>query len=125
MAAIGCAKAESPQPSEAGGASLNNCSGADCACGDAGVGYRSCNGSCVPLATDNENCGACDNVCGARQSCVRGSCTCEGGEKVCAGQCTHVQDDSKNCGACGKACSSTDYCQACVCVLNTTGCNPA
>jgi len=124
-AALGCAKAESPQGGEAGGPSQNTCSGADCTCADAGVGYRECASQCVPLATDDQNCGGCGNVCGDRQSCVKGSCTCDGGEKLCGGQCVQASSDSKNCGACGKTCAATDYCQAGVCVLNTTGCRPA
>jgi hypothetical protein len=33
-----------------------------------------CGGTCVNLATDPANCGACGAVCGRTQTCIRATC---------------------------------------------------
>lgn len=38
------------------------------------VGVAQCGQSCVVLAEDAQNCGACGNVCGAKQTCHAGVC---------------------------------------------------
>ena len=123
--AVGCAKAASPQTNQTGAAGSGGCSGADCACADAGVGLHACNGSCVSFDNDVDNCGTGGKSCGARQTCVRGSCACDSSERLCSGQCVDTKTDSKNCGVCGKSCSATELCESGVCVVNTTGCVPA
>lgn len=94
-------------------------------CADAGMDLHACNDRCISFDNDVANCGACGKTCGARQTCVHGSCTCASSEKLCSSQCVDTQTDSKNCGACGKACGTADLCQAGVCIVNTTGCVPA
>ncbi len=37
---------------------------------------KACGGQCKTVATDQENCGACGNVCGAGQTCQNGQCQC-------------------------------------------------
>jgi hypothetical protein len=37
-------------------------------------GLTDCNGTCNDLQSDNANCGACGNACGATQTCSMGSC---------------------------------------------------
>ena len=51
------------------------------ACGSGGVvggkcrdGYTSCDGRCVSLAADFDNCGTCGNVCPGDEGCNMGSC---------------------------------------------------
>ena len=63
---------------------------------------------------DPANCGACNHICGAGQSCVAGSCLCGSGLTACASGCVDTLTDSANCGACGTVCSS-GVCQAGVC----------
>jgi cysteine-rich repeat protein len=38
------------------------------------TGQTSCGGSCVDTQTSTAHCGACNNACGAGQSCVAGTC---------------------------------------------------
>jgi len=47
-----------------------------------------CNGACVDLNSDQNNCGACGNVCPAGQECVDGACKsprCASGTTDCGG----------------------------------------
>src|SRR5437762_3223252 len=40
------------------------------------VGATICNGMCIDLASDGNNCGSCGIVCNAPTQCVSGSCQC-------------------------------------------------
>ncbi|HUB09402.1 MAG TPA: choice-of-anchor D domain-containing protein [Myxococcales bacterium] len=79
--------------------------------------YQSCNGACVDLQTDPENCGSCGTACPTGQ--------CSGGECLssCGGAQVDLDSDPDNCGACGTACGScTQGCLSGACgVLPTTG----
>ena len=93
------------------------------------VGQSCCNGSCVDLQSNPQNCGACDQACGATQTCENGKCICIAGgeacgngccgvgEACCNGACVDLRTDSQDCGACGHACNPAQTCQAgqCVC----------
>jgi hypothetical protein len=58
----------------------NNCSGSVCCA----AGQSGCTGSCVALATDNSNCGACGRPCTlGQQTCTNGTCRANDG-KPCA-----------------------------------------
>jgi hypothetical protein len=46
------------------------------------VGQTSCNNSCTNLSTDNNNCGACGQVCGTGSLCSNGACLLASGQ-VC------------------------------------------
>src|SRR5581483_9258385 len=72
-----------------------------------------CNGACVDVKTDNDNCGMCGNACDTNmmQQCLQGMC-CKQGETVCNGACVNTQSDPMNCGMCGKVCGG-----------NTPGCS--
>lgn len=69
-----------------------------------------CNGACVDLSSDNENCGACGNACAAGLTC-------------CDGVCRALQSDNSNCGACGNACfiPGSRFCTCGVCVFCPLG----
>lgn len=101
------------------------CTGADCACVDAGELRNACNGECVSTQSDPEHCGGCNQACGAGQYCERGRCQCTGGRLACDGRCIDPSVNSQHCGACGRRCADTELCQAGSCELNTTGCVPA
>jgi hypothetical protein len=65
------------------------------------VGQRDtcCGGLCKDLKDDQQNCGACGNIC-------RGV----DGERCCDGVCANLQTDPNNCGACGHVCSAGGIC---------------
>jgi hypothetical protein len=86
----------------------------------------------VDLQADENNCGACGNVCASEQSCVRGECTCRRGTVECAGSCvppcsSGQPPDPVNC-TCGDA--GEDHCRltgpgVCGCVRPGQGqCDP-
>ncbi len=89
-------------------------------------GYAACNGMCVLLPSDVNNCGACGNVCAlanATSSCVSGICavaSCAGGfancDSVAANGCeVNTQTDANNCGSCGTICTGGRTCSSGVC----------
>ncbi len=60
---------------------------------------------CIGPLYDQNNCGACGNVCGGGKFCQNGTCACPGGMLDCNGVCAFVQGgDPDNCGACGNVC---------------------
>jgi hypothetical protein len=84
-------------------------SSADCG------GLECCDGACVDLKTNGDNCGKCGNACFspgvATSSCEAGSCKigCAIGRGDCdllasTGCETFLNADTTNCGACGKIC---------------------
>jgi hypothetical protein len=90
------------------------CEGQACA-----NGLALCNNTCVDLGTDPNNCGNCQKVCLAGQSCVGGKCqgaTCNGGPactpglSCCATGCANLLTDASNCGSCGGACPPGNIC---------------
>ncbi|MFT3925515.1 MAG: hypothetical protein QM778_23450 [Myxococcales bacterium] len=54
--------------------------GANAICDDTGTcqctvaGEQRCGSSCVDVQTSNQNCGGCNNPCGANRTCVSGAC---------------------------------------------------
>ncbi len=88
------------------------------------------NQTCVSLASDVHNCGACGKVCQAppngTATCVGGVCgfACNAGFTLCNGACVNEQTDVHNCGACGKVCPQGASCTggACVCPQGTVAC---
>lgn len=80
------------------------------------AGYTSCNGRCVYMASDYNNCGACGFQCGDGQQCGGGAC---------CPKTFDLQSDPNNCGACGNVClTSGESCSSglCVTVGNDTIC---
>jgi hypothetical protein len=67
------------------------------------MGKTECNGACVDVKTDFDNCGMCSNACMMGEQCLQGLC-CKMGETVCNMQCADLQNDPNNCGMCGKQC---------------------
>ncbi len=70
-------------------AGLHLCADGSCkeCCGDTDCDYlgpganpKCCDGMCVSLRRDENNCGACGNVCWADQSCVNDRCECPTGQ---------------------------------------------
>jgi Protein of unknown function (DUF1592)/Protein of unknown function (DUF1595)/Protein of unknown function (DUF1588) len=72
------------------------------------TGQKACGSQCKTVATDQENCGACGNVCGAGQTCQNGQCQCSSGLLACNGMC--VSSTATHCGGCGTTCASGQVC---------------
>lgn len=87
-----------------------------------------CGEACVSTLSDNLNCGACGNACGASASCYLGSCEpfCAAGQIACGGSCIDPATDSTHCGAsgtcvgatAGATCSAGNWCVASACTNN-------
>lgn len=50
------------------------CSGGGSGACNCGQGQTCCNGACVNLSADRNNCGTCGSTCGAGASCQSGAC---------------------------------------------------
>ena len=90
------------------------------------TGCEKCGGpTCLDLATDPSNCGACDNACAPDETCAGGECHCPGGGIACNGVCVDTMTDAKNCGGCGAPCGAGQTCVngACQCSGGGIACN--
>lgn len=81
-----------------------------------------CNGACVNLLADGQNCGACGSACPAGSGCAGGVCVggCAAPRVTCAGTCTDTSSDPRNCGACANTCFAGENCLAGSCVSTST-----
>jgi Stigma-specific protein, Stig1 len=61
-----------------------------------------CNGVCLSLATNHQNCGKCGHACLSNQAC-------------CSGKCTNLQTSVSSCGKCGHACQRGAFVAAVAC----------
>lgn len=106
-------------PADAG-ADAGSDAGAD-AGSDAG-GAHGAAPYCANFSTDNANCGACGNVCGAGKVCSGGKCavTCAAALDVCNGICVDEQTDGNNCGSCDNKCTGVSHCVGGSCCTPTT-----
>ncbi|MBI5532129.1 MAG: hypothetical protein HY898_05420 [Deltaproteobacteria bacterium] len=93
---------------------------------DCGLGQTDCGGSCVSLASDPANCGACGHACASTDICSGGTCVlnCVGGLSPCSGVCVDLQADPWNCGTCGTTCIGGTVCISgtCLCPPGQTSC---
>jgi Stigma-specific protein, Stig1 len=81
-----------------------------------------CNGACVNLATDDTNCGSCNNSCGFDEHCDgSGNCLlqCPSGTIDCGGICSNLMDDQLNCGSCDIKCDPGYICLSGNCDYNS------
>lgn len=106
-----------------GGTGTQRC---DASCGwgacECGSGFGLCQGTCLDLRSDGNNCGACGARCGAGTRCAGGTCVsvCSSEQTWC-GACTDLQSDSANCGACGAKCAPGTRCSGGSCSAICTG----
>jgi hypothetical protein len=71
-----------------------------------------CNGTCVSLKTDHNNCGLCGTSCAIYQSCSNGVCrqTCSSGRTSCQDGCFDLMTSVNHCGDCLNSCPTGMYC---------------
>lgn len=91
-----------------------------CACP---VGTARCDGACLDLSINEDNCGACGNQCLSGEFCVSGTCVC--GLTTCYDACVDLDTSVDHCGGCGDACKPTEICVSgnCGCPAGTEECN--
>lgn len=85
-----------------------------------------CDGVCIDVENDNENCGACGEECGEDEECIEGSCEldCSSREDECDGACVDLDTDNENCGECDNECATGEQCDDGECVLQCGGDTP-
>jgi hypothetical protein len=77
-----------------------------------------CNGSCMAVSNDPNNCGACGSACTGSTFCWLGKCVSAcpfdnatgEGLKACGNSCVDTASDNANCGTCGRACMNGQVC---------------
>lgn len=105
----------------------------DLPCGDE---LDECDGQCIDVGFDVDNCGECGRACGSDQVCWKGSCNntcdagcspttqscmmdfcdCRQGLNACGDRCVDLQRDPENCGVCGRTCGANQLCERWSCV---------
>lgn len=89
-----------------------------------------CDGACINPRTDQENCGACRNVCSDGEICQDSKCVCGSDgfecekEQTCCAvygtlACINPQTDQENCGGCGNVCADDEQCIDGTCTAET------
>lgn len=81
----------------------------------------SCDGACIDLLSDPDNCGACGNACPPGESCEAGGCGCPAGLVACGNACVDVTTNPVHCGGCSIACPPATVCTGGVCAGACTG----
>jgi hypothetical protein len=94
------------------------------------TGEKRCNGACIDILENDDNCGDCGTACDATHFCQAGTCEldCRSNEEICDGVCINTTSDHDHCGDCETACSSGQVCNMGTCSLdcdNLTNCNGA
>jgi hypothetical protein len=96
-------------------------------------GLKLCGSSCVDLARDQNNCGACGNVCPPGRPCGDGvignqiQCGCPGRLLLCPNEngpptCVDPWSDPHNCGTCGMQCKGCNQFGCCLLRMDWTMC---
>jgi hypothetical protein len=100
-------------------------SSGECRCGSGdgcGADESCCDGECLDLQADEDNCGRCGRVCRTGTSCEEGECRCpNAAETACPDGCFNLQTDEEHCGRCGRQCATGATCNAGVCECDTAG----
>lgn len=91
-------------------------------------GQSLCNGQCVDLQTDTNNCGTCGNNCTPGDICNKGNCEpplCLSPNMLCSGVCINPNINLNNCGSCGNVCGTNMLCTngVCKCVFGMVDCS--
>jgi len=80
-------------------------------------GRAICGGTCSTLTSDENNCGACGNLCAPTENCIGGTCyaACASSDLLCATDRCGSRVSFSQCGACGTACQPGQVCNAGTC----------
>ncbi|MEQ1565460.1 MAG: hypothetical protein ABMA64_07475 [Myxococcota bacterium] len=88
-------------------------------------GRVDCDGACVDLFDDVDNCGSCGTPCATGESCGARvcdvpvvDCTFPGSFESCDGRCVETSVSLDACGACDAACADDESCLDGVCTPN-------
>lgn len=85
-------------------------------------GYKNCDGKCVDLGSDEDNCGRCGRKCGKNETCVK-----DDGDKDDEARCRRNDGDG-DCAAVGQRCNDRKCCAGGRCLAGNDGflfCTPA
>src|SRR5215472_16073742 len=82
------------------------------------MGQEPCGQTCVDLASDSNDCGACGNACPTEHFCKGATCvTCADGNRTsCNGVCADLLSDPAHCGNCSTSCPNGTMCDSGACV---------
>jgi hypothetical protein len=71
-----------------------------------------CDGACIGVVDDPDNCGGCGITCEGEDPCVSGTCGCpfEGQTGCDREYCARFSTDETDCGGCGVECSGGEAC---------------
>lgn len=70
-----------------------------------------CDGECIGIVDDPDNCGGCGVVCEGDNPCSGGTCGCPETQSPCNREyCAYFDSDESNCGGCGVECSGGEAC---------------
>lgn len=74
--------------------------------------HAECDGECIPVADDPDNCGGCGVTCEGEDPCMGGECGCRvETQSPCDREyCAYFETDERNCGGCGVECSGGEAC---------------
>jgi hypothetical protein len=81
--------------------------------GCGGLAY--CDGECIDVQYDAQNCSGCGDACSADAFCESGECYCSTGVE-CDGECVDPWSDPDHCGDCDIACDANESCLSGSCV---------
>lgn len=73
--------------------------------------FLSCQGACVDVSSNPDNCGGCGKSCGQGNACQSGQCACSPSLTKCEGSCVDLKSDENNCGQCGNQCDNDQQCK--------------
>lgn len=110
--------------------------GSFCVCGPH-FQWPPCNGVCIDLDTDLNNCGVCGSACPPGMTCSLGKCMCPGPtcrldgacclppDQCMVGTCVHnpLATDPQNCGSAGHRCATGEKCIFGECTCPGTRCD--
>lgn len=85
------------------------------------TGFLECDGECVDVDTDVDNCGACGSYCDEGSYCEGGDCvdpgpTCPSPRTTCGDACVDTRSNRDHCGGCDAGCEGDDACRDGYCV---------
>lgn len=109
------------------GDGVEHCGGCDQSCDDPAHGSaicdggsceiecdgerEACDGQCIDVLSDPENCGGCETICDEEDVCSGGECLdeCPADKTDCDGRCVDIDSHVEHCGGCDNDCDDPSY----------------